>query len=111
MLEYVKIKKCPICGCEEIVREEISTMNGKISYHCNGERWETRAFARGYSVRYVPNFRAEEVISKCNKIREQEIKECNNAINELLFYLNSTNYSDKTKINLREILNRGRKYH
>lgn len=111
MLKYVKTTKCPICGCEEIVREEVGTMNGQISYHCNGTRWETRGFACGYIVRYVPNFCAEEVVGKCLKTKEKENNEHNKIIDKLISYLNSIECSDKIKINIKESLNKGRKYY
>lgn len=66
-LRHVRTYKCPVCGCTEVVSETIETEFGtnNIRYHANGGRWETREFACGYKVQFVPNFGNETVKKKC----------------------------------------------
>lgn len=66
-LKHIKTNKCPICGCSEVIMESVDReWNGDgILYHTNGGRWETREFACGYKVQFVPNFGNEKVKKKC----------------------------------------------
>ena len=75
-LKYINIKKCPQCGCSEVVNEIIETSGQQIRYHLNGKRWEQREFACGYAVRFDPNFNEMSEERHCrNSIREQEIQD------------------------------------
>lgn len=60
-LKFVKTTKCPVCGCDIVVRESVETdyNNTAIRQHCNGGLWEHREFLCGYIASYVPNFYAE----------------------------------------------------
>ena len=66
MLKNIKTIKCPICGCTEIVEEQIETTcfnEPEIRQHCCGTRWEHRKFLCGYEIEYVPNY-SKELVSK-----------------------------------------------
>ena len=69
-LLFVKTDRCPVCGCDVVIREDIesTTIGGKtgIREHSNGGRWETRTFACGYRVGYSPNYMREEAEGKCS---------------------------------------------
>lgn len=65
-LKFIKTDKCPECDCDVVCRERVETDRGKIRTHCNGGHWETREFACGYTVQYVPNYMKEEVLHACN---------------------------------------------
>jgi hypothetical protein len=72
-LLFNKMTKCPDCGCEVVVEESVQTdasWNGstaatKIREHCEGGRWEKRAFLCGFTGEYVPNFRRVEPLRPC----------------------------------------------
>ncbi|MBQ2886473.1 MAG: hypothetical protein IJE43_22365 [Alphaproteobacteria bacterium] len=65
-LIYIKKKKCPICGCGEIVSEGIETERNQIKIHTNGERWEYRRFLCGRGVVYDPKISMEYEKGQCN---------------------------------------------
>ena len=56
---------CPTCGAEICAEEFAIDHSGRVSQHVNGGRWETRAFACGHKLSYVPNFDKVEVIGLC----------------------------------------------
>lgn len=70
-LRFVETDRCPVCGCDLVVYEEVETeIRGgerKIREHANGGRWETRVFACGYKVAYCPNFLREEQKDGCKR--------------------------------------------
>lgn len=96
-LKYVKTKKCPICGCTEVVSESVNTFQHKISVHCNGTEWETREFACGYAVQYVPNFKAEQEVSQCYTIKEKTTNHYKNFVSDVEKYVDSLDYPDNFK--------------
>jgi hypothetical protein len=59
-LKFLDVIKCPDCGCDVIVSETVERdrHSDKMQYrkHSCGGRWETRTFACGCRVEYVPNF-------------------------------------------------------
>lgn len=61
ILKSIKTDKCPVCGCYDVIREEVKlgTGNKEILQHCNGTRWETRKFLCGMVIKYEPNFSRE----------------------------------------------------
>lgn len=110
MLKNIKTIKCPICGCSEIIKEEVEISNfaePSINQHCNGTRWEHRKFLCGYEVNYIPNyckkfqnehsecFYDQDVIARKNKEKEDKesllkiLKDNNinqNMINKITMY-------------------------
>lgn len=59
MLKNIKVDKCPICGCTEVIEEFVNVSRydePEIQVHSNGERWEHREFLCGYRVEHIPNF-------------------------------------------------------
>jgi len=61
ILRNIKSLECPICGCSTIIKEEIDVFCGKVSVHCNGQRWERRTFLCGQEINWIPNFEREEI--------------------------------------------------
>ena len=84
-LKFVKAKKCPICGCDIVVKEYVETdIEGKnINVHTNGGLWEHRVFLCGADMEYIPNFLRESLGGQCrndsvyleNLRKEKEDKE------------------------------------
>lgn len=68
-LTSIKTEKCPVCGCDTVIREWVDTDfdNTKIREHCNGHHWEHRKFLCGYQIGYIPNFMAEEKEHDCQQ--------------------------------------------
>lgn len=66
-LTFIKTTKCPICGCDVVIRESVDTEynSSKIRKHVMGGMWEHRQFACGYGISYCPNFRREEIEYDC----------------------------------------------
>lgn len=66
---YLKILKCPSCGCSTVVSEtvEVSSMSKArvIRQHTNGERWESREFLCGYKAAWSPNFSSAREKAEC----------------------------------------------
>ena len=62
-LKFVKTTKCPVCGCNIVVRESVEPNynHTAIRQHCNGGLWEHREFLCGFVASYVPNFYAENM--------------------------------------------------
>ena len=62
MLNFLKGSECPICKCniviEETIEHEKFSKFGKLEYreHSSGGRWETRKFACGCKLEYIPNY-------------------------------------------------------
>jgi len=68
MIKHIKTQKCPHCGalpCRDSV--DVDSGLGKIRLHVSGEQFESRDFACGYSVDYVPNFSREQVTGVCDQ--------------------------------------------
>ena len=59
MLKSIKIKNCPICGCNKIKKEL------KENQHTNGFWNEYRKFECGYETYFSPNFMLESETNKC----------------------------------------------
>lgn len=84
-LLFIKTERCPVCGCDIVVKEEIQYSNyenrkNEIREHANGGRWETRRFLCGHEIEYIPNFSKEFCKNKCKHdpdviMRENKIKE------------------------------------
>lgn len=104
ILLNVKTDRCPICGCSEVVREEVKYFDGKISTHQNGGRWESRKFACGYSTQYVPNFNHETCTSSCKGNQKKEVEDFNTTIMKLHKYLDEMDCSDKIKSEIKQTL-------
>lgn len=84
MLKHIKTTKCPVCSCQDIINEDIEVTNNEIRYHVNGERWETRKFSCGFSIKYIPNFSQERILSFCYQSNEnKKIIELREQLNEL----------------------------
>lgn len=96
-LRHIKTKQCPYCGCTDIIEERLDTFQHKIHEHYCGARWETRGFACGYEVKYIPNFRAEEQVSECYTVKDKAKKEYNEFLQKILNYTDSLNYPEKFK--------------
>jgi hypothetical protein len=64
--QNLKTKVCPSCG-SEVIEEglETSSFDGRPKQHVNGQRWETRRFACGYGVQWIPNFEREASLGEC----------------------------------------------
>lgn len=71
ILNHVKTDKCPVCGCEHVIKECIETTSycgdRKIFIHTNGTRTERREFLCGFETIYVPNFKKENVFTACKR--------------------------------------------
>lgn len=68
-LKHIQTKKCPICGCNEVVGEYIETCHYKantIKTHTNGGRWEHKRFLCGKEIIYDPNYRKEYTKGNCD---------------------------------------------
>lgn len=61
MLRNLSATECPICKNNTITSESVETMNQEIRVHTNGGRWESRTFACGQKVSYVPNYSKDEL--------------------------------------------------
>ena len=104
-ITFIKTNQCPVCGCKNISLESIESDNDRAEFrrHANGATWETREFACGYRVMYVPNYRHEEVITHCHfdpeiakeKERKKKAKET------ILQQIDAAECDDKYKERLR----------
>lgn len=94
-LKHIKTNKCPICGCSEVIMESVDReWNGDgILYHTNGGRWETREFACGYKVQFVPNFGHEKVRKKCSHDSDELLKKIKHRddCDKLINFINENN--------------------
>jgi len=67
-LPHIACHTCPQCGAQA-THEHLSERT-----HVNGGRWETRTFACGLSLSYVPNFSAVETEGECIRSAEHQAK-------------------------------------
>lgn len=78
-LKFIKGDSCPKCGCTTVIEEqvEIDRDTRKVRTHCNGGTFETRRFACGFKLVYIPNFletREHEWDSTCHNCQEYRDK-------------------------------------
>lgn len=68
VLKFIHTTKCPVCGCTTVVSESVETETGRpeVRTHTNGGVWESRQFACGYRVDYIPNYYKERVGRPCS---------------------------------------------
>jgi len=59
-LKHLNYERCPICGAEVQGLYVSST-------HCSGEQFEHVKFKCGAKIKYVPNFKREEIETQCSK--------------------------------------------
>ena len=94
-LKHIRTNKCLVCGCTEVISEEIEKefYSSKIRYHTNGGRWETREFACGYKVGFVPNDGEEIVKKRCvhDPIDLEKKKKYRDDCKKLLDFINENN--------------------
>lgn len=64
-LKFIKTEKCPVCGCDMVVRESVRSDEYGVLKHTNGGEWETRKFLCGYGISFCPNFNKETEDTKC----------------------------------------------
>lgn len=62
-LSHIKVETCPTCGARPVSEE-------KTHQHSNGQWFESRTFACGYRVRWVPNFSSQQEVGKCTQCEE-----------------------------------------
>lgn len=58
-LAHITVETCPWCKTTDVIIEE------RNSTHTNGERFETRTFACGYKIAWVPNYSRLQVVEPC----------------------------------------------
>lgn len=63
-LQHIKTPACPECGAP-VSAEGVEHDRGKPRVHTNGEKWETRTFACGLHIDWIPNFGREEHRGTC----------------------------------------------
>lgn len=67
-LKEIKTKKCPFCGCTEVVAES------SYSKHTCGMWNEERKFRCGLTIHFSPNFDREETTGECTVDPEYKTK-------------------------------------
>lgn len=67
-LVHITAAECPTCG-SFIVAESRSSRR-----HCNGQAWETREFACGCRIAWIPNYSESEIAHPCPKDPATELK-------------------------------------
>lgn len=103
-IKSIKTKRCPICGCEYVVKEELEVNEFKSvpNVHTNGHQFEQRYFACGYGVEFSPNFLKEKVIHTCRNDRsiDEENSRKKELVNRLVEEIENSNCNDVNKKSL-----------
>lgn len=67
-LKHITDEVCPTCG------SEATSENREVGYHVNGTRLESRKFACGCRLAYVPNYEEVQVTDLCSNGDAQKDK-------------------------------------
>lgn len=73
-LQFIQTETCPKCGAtassENVEHDRDYKGRLKVRTHAHGGTWETRRFACGYTVKYIPNFSKEVFEGDCTSSPE-----------------------------------------
>lgn len=92
-LRHIKDEVCHTCGAE-VVSETRETRE-----HVNGDRWETRQFACGCKLEYIPNYRKFQISRPCDNDPELVAKRAarDAAADKITAFVNKLDVDDEYK--------------
>lgn len=97
-LQFIKQATCPKCGASPSM-ESVKTCDGVISRHCNGETWETRKFACGYMIEWIPNYKSAQEYDLCEKSQayKEKLRKRKDALEAMNTFIDNIDVDDDMK--------------